>query len=249
MCAFGPSPIMTRSRPPARLIASSYASHIASRSDAPTSNGWQRSGGTPAQARNSRRTWRQKYPSAGAGGQSSSTEKTRILPQSTGSRACQSRRWLYMRRGVRPAGTAIARSGLAAMRSRTSAAAASASSTASRKTTSLLLRRHDLVGGGHLLGEDLRRDELRVQRLEVLLRDPTGQRAAPSDPDGHAVLDDLADHLGERWHADRLHRGRDVLLHEIGGLAGDEDLRRVARLDGAEREVEGQPGARRIVGA
>src|SRR3989449_6362796 len=154
-----------------------------------------------------------------------------------------------MRRGVRPAGIAMARSGLAVRRSRNSVAAASASSAASRKTTTFILGRDDFVGRRHLLGEDLRRDELRVHGLEVLLRDPTGHRAAASDPDGHSVLDDLADHLGEGWHADRLHGHRDGLLHEIGGLAGDEDLRLVARLDRAEREVEGEAGARRVVGA
>src|SRR5207244_4338573 len=141
---------------------------------------------------------------AGAGGQASAIERTGMRPQSTGSRACQSRRRAYMRRGVRPAGTAMARSGLAVRRSRNSVAAAAASSAASRKTTTFILGRDDFVGRRHLLGEDLRRDELRVHGLEVLLRDPTGHRAAASDPDGHSVLDDLADHLGEGWHADRL---------------------------------------------
>src|SRR5262249_17260363 len=75
------------------------------------------------------------------------------------------------------------------------------------------------------------------------------RNAARHDSLRDTLRDDRVEHFPQRRHRDGHDSGCDVVLHEIGRLAGEKDLRLMARVDRADRKVEGQPGAGRIVTA
>ena len=75
------------------------------------------------------------------------------------------------------------------------------------------------VNGERQLGAIFGCVEPGILALQILVRDPTGLGAAPSDVDRDAVVNDLRQQLLKRRPADTVYLLDDVVLHQVGSLA------------------------------
>ncbi len=75
------------------------------------------------------------------------------------------------------------------------------------------------VSSDRQLGAILGRDEPGILALQILVCDPTGLSAAPSDVDRDAVVNDLRQQFLKRRPADTVYLLDDVVLHQVGSLA------------------------------